>query len=392
MDKIVHIVQPTYRSMDGQLIKHLPLFNYSYNLPIFGATVPPDWHTEYTLEYCDDVPAESPASVVILTSTGYDITHALDLVRTFKAQGKCVILAAVMDELSKTILGPECDAIIDGYPDPPVMRQILRDAAAGRCSPVYATHMNLDFPFDYNSLKGKPLWFIPVMAGLGCRHLCSYCCYPPVFGGRYRLRHINTVLADLRAACSFGRPLVFLDANLYNNRPYLLQLCAAIRDAGMRTPWSAQCTVDVGDDMEALRSLRAAGCRMLIFGLESIRQANMLQLNKAVDVSRYETQLRAIHRAGISIAAFFMVGLDADTPDVGEILAFTRRTPITMPFVHLLVPLPGTGLHTQLEMEGRLLKEWYEEFARRDTRVSVPCSRAYYRPAGLPAAELRNGT
>jgi hypothetical protein len=45
----------------------------------------------------------------------------------FKAHVECVILAAVMDEQSKTVLGPECDAVIDGYAD---RRVILRSRSS----------------------------------------------------------------------------------------------------------------------------------------------------------------------------------------------------------------------------------------------------------------------
>jgi radical SAM superfamily enzyme YgiQ (UPF0313 family) len=379
--------------MDGSVIKRIPVFNYSYNLPILSATIPPDWNKTFCLEYCNPVNYDSGASVIIVASAGYDIAHALEIARRFKSRGKTVIAGANMDALSDRLLGECCDAVFQGYPDPPMMRRMLTDAAAARLERTYRPErQNMDYPLDYEVLEGMPLSFLPVLASLGCKNSCTYCCYPPAYHGRYHLRPLERVLADFAAASAFGKPIAFLDANLYNNRAFLLRLARAIAAQGTKTTWGAQCTADIGDDPEVLEAIYRAGCRLLVFGLESLQHENMVQLNKPYRVEGYSRQLKAIKRAGIQIVAFFMVGMDGDNHSTfGEIDEFIKNNPIAVPYLHLLFPVPGTALYDKLKTEGRLASELFDEYSRLDPRYSVPCSSAFFRPKGLTAQELEEG-
>ncbi|MGB5529523.1 MAG: hypothetical protein WBQ32_06095, partial [Ignavibacteriaceae bacterium] len=127
MKKKIYIIQPTYRLMDGTLIKELPLFNYSYNLPIISATVPAEWEKDTCLEYIEDINYDSDAHVVIITSPGYDLSHSVEIAENFKLKNKVVIFGAHMDEFSDKILRNICDAVFYGYPNPDKMREMLND-------------------------------------------------------------------------------------------------------------------------------------------------------------------------------------------------------------------------------------------------------------------------
>jgi hypothetical protein len=392
MNRKVYLIQPTYRLMDGSLIKKLPLFNYSYNLPILSATIPPEWEKVACLEYSEEVDFQSDASTVVITSTGYDIAHSVEIADKFRMQGKTVLFGAHMDELSDRMMRNVCHSVFYGYPDGPMMRKMLCDAESGSLAPEYRCGLNIDFPFDYSVLKDRSMWFTPALMSIGCRHTCSYCCYPPVFKGRYRLRHVDNVMRDLHAACALHRPIAFLDANLYNNREYLIRVCRTIIDDGVRTRWGGQATTDIGDDIEVLTLMRKAGCRMLFVGLESLDQKNMVQLNKDFDTSRYAQQVARIRKAGICVGAFFMLGLDEDTQGTFDaIYEFFRKTKVEVPYIHILVPVPGTALERDLREQGRVQSSAYDHYLDRKPQFSAPCSIAYYTPKKLTPAELEEG-
>ncbi|HVO73838.1 MAG TPA: hypothetical protein VMT35_07430, partial [Ignavibacteriaceae bacterium] len=111
MKKKIFILQPTYRLMDGKLIKELPLFNYSYNLPIISATIPEDWQKETCLEYTEEIDFDTEASVIIITSPGYDVARSVEISELFKQKGKVVIFGAHMDKFSDKVLRNVCDAV-----------------------------------------------------------------------------------------------------------------------------------------------------------------------------------------------------------------------------------------------------------------------------------------
>src|SRR4030042_4440066 len=101
MKKKIYLIQPTYRNVDGRLLKGTSLFIHSLVLPILSATIPTDWKKEFCLEYFEDVNYQSDASVVGISSMGYDLVHGCEIAETFKKQGKVVILGGYQAYFSR---------------------------------------------------------------------------------------------------------------------------------------------------------------------------------------------------------------------------------------------------------------------------------------------------
>lgn len=387
--KKVYIIQPTYRLMDGKLIKELPLFNYSYNLPIISATIPEDWQKETCLEYTEEINFETDSSVIILTSPGYDVSRSVEIIEQFKQKSKVVVFGAHLDKFSDAILRNVCDSVFYGYPNPAKMKELLRDIEQGTIKEEYRFGTNLNFTFDYSVLKKQKLTFIPMIASLGCRYKCAYCCYPPIFEGHYYLRNLDYVISDLKEVAKMKKPAAFLDANLYNNRKYLIQLCERIVNEKINVIWGAQCTVDIGDDAEALELLYRAGCRMVFLGLETLDNNNMIQLNKEMNADNYSRQIKGIHGAGIMVGAFFILGLNEDNEfTFDKIYSFFQKNRIEVPYVHIYFPIPGTTMAEKLKSDGRILEDYFDDYANKQSKFSAPCSIAYFSPSKLSKNEL----
>ncbi|MBV6421649.1 MAG: hypothetical protein DAHOPDDO_02930 [Ignavibacteriaceae bacterium] len=392
MKRKIYLIQPTYRLMDGKLIKKLPLFNYSYNMPILSAVIPTDWQKETCLEYTEGIDFNSDASVIVITSPGYDVARSAEIIEEFKQRNKIVIFGAHMDGFSDKILRNICDAVFYGYPNPAKMKELLVDIESGRIKREYHFGKSLNFPFDYSVLKKQKIPFIPVLASLGCRYECAYCCYPPIFNGHYYLRNIEYIISDLKQAVTLKKPIAFLDANLYNNRKYLILLCKRIIEEKISFHWGAQCTVNIGDDQEVLSLLNKAGCRMIFLGLETLDNKNMVQLNKVMNVDHYSRQVTNIRRSGIHIGAFFMLGLDEDDSSAfNKIYSFFQDNRIAVPYVHLYFPIPGTSLAEKMKIDGRILEDYFDEYQYKQSKFSAPCSVAYFSPAKLSKPELEEG-
>jgi radical SAM superfamily enzyme YgiQ (UPF0313 family) len=392
MEKNIYIIQPTYRLMDGKLIKELPLFNYSFNLPIISATIPGNWQKETCLEYTEEINFDTNASVILITSPGYDVSRSVEIIEKFKEKNKIVIFGAHLDKFSDMILRNSCDAVFYGYPNPKKMEELLNDIESGKLKNEYYFGYNLNFPFDYSILQKHKMPFLPMIASLGCRHNCTYCCYPPIFQGHYHLRNVEYVIFDLKEIAKMKKPVAFLDANLYNNRKYLIKLCNRIIEEKIHIKWGAQCTINIGDDREVLELLYKAGCRMIFLGLETLNNKNMMQLNKEMNADFYKRQLEGLHSAGIKTGAFFILGLDEDDfSTFDKIFDFFQKNKIAVPYVHIYFPVPGTMLAEKLRAEGRILEDYFDNYQSKQSKFSAPCSIAYFEPAKLTRSELEAG-
>jgi hypothetical protein len=355
MRKKACFIQPTYRDASGRLFHGNRLLYSSLALPALSATIPPDWEKEFCLEYFKNVNYETDASVIGISSMGYDIIHGIEIAQEFKRRGKTVVFGGPQAHFTKGRVRPVCDAVVHGHPSPHEMKRILDDALQNRLAPEYQCGMNVSVPFDYSILPHRKL---------------------------------DHVLSDLCAVRKITRRAVFVDANIYNNRDYLLRLCARMKEEGFGLQWAAQCTVDIADDEEVLEALRAAGCLLLIVGFETLEQANLDQLGKPFRVERCRERVRRIQSAGIAVGGYFMLGLDGDTAGSFDAMYdFIHDAKIALPVLNLLLPAPGTRVFEQLKQEGRLRIQDEEDYLLNNLLYSTACNRCFYVPKQMSVSE-----
>jgi len=388
----IYLIQPTYRAHTGRLLQGTKLPVHSCSIPALAATIPHDWERETCLEFFEDVNYESDASVIAISSMGYDIIHGREIADTFRRRGKIVILGGYQAHFSRGGLSAVADSIVYGYPGPHDMACILRDAEAGCLLAEYDVGIDLNFAFDYSMLLGRRIAFMPILASVGCRNACDFCCTAARHRGTYRLRRLRYVLADLLALRKHTCRFAVVDSNIYNNRGYLIALCTMITRAGLGLRWGAEASIDIADDDDALRALRKAGCRMLYVGFETLNQHSLNSVHKPCDTNAYERAMARLRHYGFIVAGYFMVGLDGDTAEtLDEIFAFIHRTRINLPVINILLPAPGTAIFERLGSEGRLLVHDQEEYLQSVLFYSSSCSRCFFRPTGLAVGELEEG-
>jgi radical SAM superfamily enzyme YgiQ (UPF0313 family) len=391
MKKKIYLIQPTYRNLHGHLLKGKSLFVHSLVLPILSATVPPDWEKEFCLEYFEDVNYQSDASVVGISSMGYDLVHGCEIAETFKKQGKVVIFGGYQAYFSRDRLRSVCDAIVFGNPGPREMKNILGDVESGRLASEYYCGTQIDFPFDYSVLAGKRISFMPVLSSVGCRNQCDFCCTAAIYRGRYRLRNLNHVLADLQLARSRTRYLGFVDSNIYNNREYLLRLCSRIIEQSLDVRWGGESTIDIAEDSEVLKSLRRAGCGVLFIGLETPNQQSLNSINKPYSAEKYRELIQRIHRAGIYVAGYFILGLDGDThSSFDDLFEFIHKTRVNLPILNLLLPAPGTRTFACLRAEDRLLIQNEDQLIQNNLYYNTSCNRCFFIPKNMSVTETED--
>lgn len=392
MKRKIYLIQPTYRAYDGELLQGRFLLVHSCVIPALAASLPPDWEREICLEYFENVNYNSDASVVAITSMGYDIIHGREIAEEFRRRGKVVLFGGYQAHLSRAEIRDVANSIVYGYAGPKAMARILEDVQNGCLEPEYDVGIEINYPFDYSMLPRNRILFMPVMASVGCRNNCDFCCTAARHKGQYRLRRIRHVLADILSVREYTRRFFLVDCNIYNNRSYIIRLCDEITRIGLSFQWAADVTVDIGEDEEVLHALSEAGCRMLYIGFETPSQLSLNTSNKPYDVASYAPAIERIKRHGIAVSGFFMVGMDGDTSETfDELFSLIHDTKVNWPIFNMLTPVPGTALYERLDREGRLLVNSLEGYMENVLSYSSSAYRCFYRPAGLTANELEKG-
>lgn len=376
MKRKLLLIQPSPYGADGSPIKKRKLYFVGLALPMLAALTPNDWDVEICLETIEDVPFDSDADLVGISSMGHGIIRSLDIARRFRDAGKTVIMGGYMASLMPEETLKHCDSVLIGDAEG-VWEEVLGDAAAGALKPFYKRELDvLNTPLPgYDLVLDKNIGdFLPVQAGRGCPNSCSFCSIHCLYRGRYYRRDIADVMRDIRHVRSLGfKKFLLLDDNIYADPHYMMELALEIGRLGMK--WMSQCSISIGEDKELLRVLAESGCTALSFGLESISPESLKAMGKGwADPCEYPELIASVQAAGIDVSTEMVVGADGDTLDSIDATAdFIGRTGIVLPRFYILTPIPGTDFFEEMKRENRICNE--EIYSYNGTEaVHVPCN------------------
>jgi radical SAM superfamily enzyme YgiQ (UPF0313 family) len=249
-------------------------------------------------------------------------------------------------------------------------------------SEVYKKHLNIYDYFYAANLYPE----ITILTGRGCPNRCVFCVLPQTLTGHgYRFRSVENVLQELEfIKREFpGVKEVFIeDDTLTANIPRIRKLCSEMIKRKLNITWSANARADV--DLETLKLMKKAGCRLLCVGIESGNQQILNNIKKGTTLKGIREFFKATKKAGIMVHGCFMLGNIGETVEtLKETVGFAKELdPDTAQFFPIMV-YPGTEAFDYFKTHGYLLTEAFDEWLDREGQHKTIVSRP-----GLSAEEL----
>jgi anaerobic magnesium-protoporphyrin IX monomethyl ester cyclase len=195
---------------------------------------------------------------------------------------------------------------------------------------------------------GEPV--ASLIASRGCPYRCAFCNSVVMGGGaaRARFRSPGNLLLEIDSLSDSYRRFRFND-DCFTSNPRLRQLLAAI--ATRRVLFRAFARAE-DLDPHTCDALREAGCAHVSVGLESLDPRNLESIGKGARDGR-EANIRAAKAAGLSVRAFFIVGLPFDDdPSIERYFGEAAELGIDEFTVYPLIPYPGTEIYRDPERFG----------------------------------------
>jgi radical SAM superfamily enzyme YgiQ (UPF0313 family) len=371
MKKILFIQATQYSSDGKNLVKQNKLYLPGLAFPLLAAMTPPDWKVEICLEVIEDVNFETDSDIIGIGAMGQAILRAVEIAKEFKRRGKIVIMGGYMPSMIPDYVKDVCDSVIIGDAENAYPR-LLSDFENGTLKKIYNEPVydikNLPVP-RYELLLDKRIGFmLPVQAGRGCPHACSYCSIYCLYRKRYMARPVDEVMRDIYRVKELGfKSFFLLDDNIMGNPQFLEALCKKIKPLKMK--WASQCSMLLSKRPLLLKLAAESGCRMLSLGVESISQEGLNKLNKNwVKAAEHEAMLSRIADAGIITATEMIVGTPGDTPQsIRDTYKFVMKAKIPIPKFYIMTPMPGSDLYKEYKSAGRLLHEDYGRYTATNT-------------------------
>lgn len=369
-----------------------PLFRpikYSLFPPLGLATLAAHCDPDDDVELCDEhverLRVDDRPDLVVIQAYITSARRSYEIADHYRARGVRVAIGG----LHPTSLPDEAAAHADHVflgPGDDTWPQFLADLRAGTPARRYQSTQRtlVGAPPIRRDLIQRNRYLVPnsIVVTRGCPHSCDFCYRDAFFaGGRgFYTQPVDDALAEIDRLP--GRHLYFLDDHLFGHKRFARELFAGMTGAGR--VWQAAGTVQSVLDGDLIEQAAAAGLRSLFVGFETMSGTNLAAHGKAHNIGRdYDRAIRRLHDLGIMVNASFVFGMDDDGPDVFDrTVEWARQRGVETATFHVLTPYPGTGLHTRMEAEGRML---HRDWDRYDTRHAV------FRPKGMTTDELEAG-
>lgn len=385
MKKIL-LIQPSPYDKNHKPIKKNKLYFVGLAMPLLAAMMPEDWEAEIVLEVIEDIPFDTDAELIGISTMGHGVIRSIDIARKFREMGKTVILGGYMASIMADEALKHCDSVVVGDAEL-VWNELLKDYDEGRLKKIYKDNLENGFfstpmpRFDLiiNKRIGN---FLPVQAGRGCPNTCSFCSVACLYKGHYIKKPLEEVVRDIKQVKELGfKKFLLLDDNIFSDREYLDKLLIEIKKLNMQ--WMSQCDIRIGRENELLKKLADSGCTTLSFGLESISKESLKGMNKSwVNPLEYTELIQNIHSHGIDVSTEMVVGGEGDTlQSIRDTKRFIENNKITVPRFYILTPIPGTKFFEDMTKAGRIIKE---------DIYSFDGTEAVHRPKNMSPEELTN--
>jgi radical SAM superfamily enzyme YgiQ (UPF0313 family) len=250
-----------------------------------------------------------------------------------------------------------------------LVAELAADLEAGRARRVYRETRKPDLALSpvprYDLLRPGLYHYLALQFSRGCPFECEFCDIITLYGRVPRTKSPAQVVAELEAirATGFRGRVMFVDDNFIGARKAVRELLAELAAWRRRTraplDFFTEASIDLADRPELVRAMTDAGFAAVFVGIETPRAASLRETRKHQNLRRdMVEQVRSLRRRGLDVWAGFILGFDADGPDVfDEMIDFIERAGISYAMVGMLMALPGTPLHARLAREGRLRAE-----------------------------------
>ena len=191
----------------------------------------------------------------------------------------------------------------------------------------------------------------PISLGRGCICRCSFCGDYPLWG-KYR-SHMGEQVVDQIRHHVYSNGVMqfeFNDLAVNSNPEALNDICEGIIEEGMIVQWTSYAYIEDIDAYSAAK-LRAAGCVMLRFGMESASDSVLKRMHKPHRAAQAAEMFKNLTEAGINCNIGLMVGFPNETEkELQETISFLTENQdniheIDSVSVFYVKPLSGVERH-----------------------------------------------
>jgi anaerobic magnesium-protoporphyrin IX monomethyl ester cyclase len=315
------------------------------------------------------------ADLVLVPSSIVDCRHELEIIKILKGKGFYIGVFGAFASAVPDFFLADVDFIIKGESEAGVLKIISDGLPKGILSVTPIENLDsLPYPdwslfplkeYSYSpALNKKPVTVM--LASRGCPYgCCFYCPYPGISGRKVRFRSPEKVVEEMEyLKNNYGiRAIDFRDPIFTLNKERVLKFASELIRKKLGIIWSCETRVDCLDE-DLLKVMYQAGLRHINIGVESVSPDVLKKSSRrGADISHQNKIVEFCHKNGISIAAFYIIGMEGDTEESFlHTINYAKELNTLVAQFTISTPYPGTAFFDKLKNEGRIDSFDWEEY------------------------------
>jgi radical SAM superfamily enzyme YgiQ (UPF0313 family) len=234
-------------------------------------------------------------------------------------------------------------------------RQPIEDLDA---LPFPARHL---LPMSDYMLFGRKQVLATMICSRGCPMGCSFCASSAMHGRRARFRSPENAVDEMeRVVDDYKVKMVgFMDDTFTLFPKWVSSFCKGIISRGIDVVWGCTARVD-RFNKELLSRMWKAGCRTLLFGVESGNQEILDNVQKGTKIEQARQAFKTARDIGMHTIASMTLGMPGESKTTAdETIRFARQVNPDYALFSLATPYPGTKFYDLANKMGLIkIKDW----------------------------------
>ncbi|MGA2884888.1 MAG: radical SAM protein [Halobacteriota archaeon] len=224
--------------------------------------------------------------------------------------------------------------------------------------PFPARHL---LPMSEYMLFGRKQVLATMICSRGCPMGCSFCASSAMHGRRVRFRSPENAADEMEQVVDDYkvRMVGFMDDTFTLFPKWVDSFCKGIISRGIDVVWGCTARVD-RFNKELLSQMWKAGCRTLLFGVESGNQKILDNVQKGTKVGQAKRAFKTAKDIGMHTIASMTLGMPGESKTtIDETIGFAKRVNPDYALFSLATPYPGTKFYELASKMGLIrIKDW----------------------------------
>ena len=226
------------------------------------------------------------------------------------------------------------------------------------------------FPYPRHHLFVSPNYCIPfvprpfatVLTDYGCPYSCSFCSSGSL---GYKTRNIDNAIEEIHDLANSGIKSIFVkNMTFAADRSRALEFCQKIIDHNIKIIWNCYSRTDLIDE-DLLQIMKAAGCRLIQFGVESVDEELLRSVGKCIPLGITLKTFDLCKRNNILTGAHFILGFPgADIDNFQNTINFIKRLEPSYISINIFSPRHGAKLMNNEAQDNRKLTQLQNQLYR----------------------------